>query len=61
MSYKQQITPRTLPFRKGPGSIHGWTTTARRFHAEGDDRVCGARLTFWAILACMVVALVMLS
>lgn len=61
MSYRTVATPRTRPGVKGPGSIHGWTTTGRRFHAEGDGYVYGARLVVWAVLACVMVALVVLS
>lgn len=61
MTYRTVSTPRTRPFSKGPGSVHGWTTTGRRFHAEGDGYVMGARLGFWAVLACVVMALMVLS
>lgn len=45
---------------KGPGTIHGWSTTAGvRIDTDGAGLVWGARLRFWAVLACVLVALVM--
>lgn len=58
MSYKTATTARTRPFSKGPGSIHGWTTR-RGYYRDSDPpgQILGARIVFWALLACVLFAL----
>lgn len=46
---------------KGPGTIHGWSTTATqagyyRQHDAGDGYVYGARLVYWAVLVIVLLA-----
>jgi len=42
---------------KGPGSIHGWSTHAGRIDSDPPGQVFGARLVFWALLVCVLLAL----
>lgn len=42
---------------RGAGTIHGWSTQAGKLDNDPPGQVFGARIIFWALLACVLIAL----